>query len=160
MSLSNPQTIRDLFKKKLENLSIDEKTSKAIEQHINEFSIEYAITHDTPYLLTEIYNSKVSDILSYLEKKSSPLLLMIKNKTLDISKLSKMTPDELNPEQFAKIKTKKQKEKSQKAQGTTLYKCSKCKRSNSRLIEHQMRSGDEPPTIFVECLECGYKYRL
>ena len=34
--------------------------------------------------------------------------------------------------------------------------CSKCKKSRCQVAQKQTRSGDEPPTIFVTCLECGF----
>ena len=42
--------------------------------------------------------------------------------------------------------------------GSTAYTCSKCKKKNTLVTQKQTRAGDEPPTIFVECLECGNKW--
>jgi len=148
--------------KQLGVFNLDAKTVKLIEKSINDFSVDYAIVNDTPYLLLDIYTNKTSEIISLMKTKDSFLLDAIKNETINISMIAKMNPDELNPEQFQHIKKRKQTEENKRnsKEGSKAYKCSKCKNSNSRLIERQTRSGDEPPTIFVECLECGHKHKL
>ena len=50
--------------------------------------------------------------------------------------------------------------KSNSKKGTAAFPCPKCKKSNSKITERQMRSGDEPPTIFVTCLECNHTHKL
>jgi len=154
---------REFIKKLINNLGIDEKTAYNIESVINNFCHEYTKTNDTPaYLLLSIYNEKISQILSYLESKNSYLLDAIKNKKINIEDIPTLNADQLNPDQFADIKKKQQikEAKSNSKKGTDAFTCPKCKQKNSKITERQMRSGDEPPTIFVTCLECNYTYRL
>jgi len=148
--------------KLIDNLGIDRKTAYNIESVINIFCHEYTKTNDTPYLLQSIYDEKISEILSYLENKNSYLLDAIKNKKINIEDIPTLNPDQLNPDQFADIKKKQQikEAKSNSKKGTDAFTCPKCKQRNSKITERQMRSGDEPPTIFVTCLECNYTYRL
>lgn len=40
-----------------------------------------------------------------------------------------------------------------------VYTCRKCKSNNIDTYEVQMRSGDEPMTIFANCTECGFKWK-
>lgn len=150
------------FINSLIKLGIDKKTADNIEDVINNFCHEYTNTNDTPYLLQSIYESKISEILSYLQIKNSYLLNIIKNKKINIEEIPTLNPDQLNPEQFADIKKKQQikEAKSNSTKGSNAFTCPKCKQKNSKLTERQMRSGDEPPTIFVTCLECNYTYRL
>ena len=37
--------------------------------------------------------------------------------------------------------------------------CKKCKSKNTISSERQTRRADEPPTLFVKCLNCGYEWR-
>jgi len=41
----------------------------------------------------------------------------------------------------------------------TLYKCWKCKSNNCIFHEVQTRALDEPATLFVQCIECGNRWR-
>lgn len=42
---------------------------------------------------------------------------------------------------------------------TTLFKCSRCKQNKCTFREIQLRSADEPVTIFVNCLNCGHRWK-
>jgi len=154
--------IKNNFISKLIKLTIDKKTSESIEEAILKFCNEYTINNDTPYLLQSIYETKISEILACLEIKNSYLLNAIKKKEININEIPTLNPDQLNPEQFADIKKKQQikEAKSNSKKGTAAFPCPKCKKSNSKITERQMRSGDEPPTIFVTCLECNHTHRL
>ena len=150
---------KKLFINKLTELKINSKTINILDKSVYDYCVDYAIINETPFLFSDIYNNKTSELLSHLTLKNSYLLNALKNNNIKIELIPKMTPDELNPEQFSHIKNKKLVEENKKnyKEGSSTYVCPKCKHSNSRLIERQMRSGDEPPTIFVECLECGFK---
>jgi DNA-directed RNA polymerase subunit M/transcription elongation factor TFIIS len=37
--------------------------------------------------------------------------------------------------------------------------CKRCKSKNTISTERQTRRADEPPTLFVKCLNCGYEWR-
>lgn len=41
----------------------------------------------------------------------------------------------------------------------TVYKCKKCKASRTTIKFLQTRCGDEPISIFVTCVECGFEWR-
>jgi DNA-directed RNA polymerase subunit M/transcription elongation factor TFIIS len=150
------------FINKMIKLSIDKKTAESIESAINKFCYDYTKNNDTPYLLQSTYDTKITEVLSYLEIKNSYLLDAIKKKNIKPIDIPTLNPDQLNPEQFADIKKKQQikEAKSNSKKGTAAFPCPKCKKSNSKITERQMRSGDEPPTIFVTCLECKYTHKL
>lgn len=40
----------------------------------------------------------------------------------------------------------------------TLYTCGKCRKKQTRYVEKQTRSSDEPATQFIECI-CGHQWR-
>ena len=42
----------------------------------------------------------------------------------------------------------------------TIYKCRKCKASRTSVRYLQTRRADEPVSVFVTCVECGFEWRL
>ena len=40
------------------------------------------------------------------------------------------------------------------------FTCSKCKSNKTSHYEKQTRSSDEPMTVFVQCLNCGKRWRM
>ena len=146
---------------KLVKLKIDSKIATIIETSIYDFSFKYSNDNNTPFLIESIYDTKFTELLSYLTIPKSFLLNAIKKKEIDIKNIAYLTPDKLNPEQFAEIKKKKQIEEAKKNSkiGTNAFTCPKCNKKNSKITERQMRSGDEPPTIFITCLECDHTHK-
>ena len=73
-----------------------------------------------------------------------------------------MKPEELNPDKYENIIKKREMEeyKKKNTSGTSVFVCSKCKKSNCQVSQKQTRAGDEPPTTFVTCLECGYTFKF
>ena len=44
--------------------------------------------------------------------------------------------------------------------GSSAFTCTKCKKSKCSVSQKQTRAGDEPPTTFVSCLECGHTFKF
>ena len=65
------------------NFFLNEKNSKDIESSIFNFSQEFAEINDTPYLIQQIYDSKVDEIMCHLSIKQSFLVKAIKDKKID-----------------------------------------------------------------------------
>ena len=150
--------IRDNYRKKLEQLVKTTIASK-IENGIFKFTVEYATKEDTPYLCEEIYKTKVLEILDLL--KNNTLVKNIEEEKIDPSKIAYMKPETLDPEKFKALLDSREKEKKKnETVGTTVFKCSKCKKSRSKVSQKQTRAADEPPTTIIECLECGYTFRI
>jgi DNA-directed RNA polymerase subunit M/transcription elongation factor TFIIS len=157
----------------VKNLSkiLDKKIAEEIEQGIYEFSKEYAEINDTPFLIESIYESKSEEILCQLTNQESNYLLNLikENKLVDskggkikLSKLAYLKPEELNPEKYENIIKKREMEEYKKnnTAGSNAFTCSKCKKSRCKISQKQTRAGDEPPTVFVTCLECGYTFKF
>lgn len=76
-----------------------------------------------------------------------------------------MKPQNVYPERWAVILDAKMKrdmhvfEEKPKAM-TNEFKCRKCKSRNCIYQELQVRSADEPMTLFITCLNCGEKWRI
>lgn len=144
--------------KKFENeIAID------IEQSIYIFSQKYADDNGTPFLLENIYDSKSDEILSILNNKNLMFIIQaIKKGNINPKKIAFMKPAELNPNKFKDIIKKKEIEEMRlKDKGSTsTFECKKCKKSKTSVIEKQVRSGDEPATLFITCLECGHVFTM
>lgn len=153
--MENTDTLKLLLKK------FDKNISNKIESSISKYSKEYAELNNTPYLLEQIYETKSSEIIALISK-SDYLISAIKDSTIDPEKIAFMSPEELDPEKYESIIKKRQLKEYNctKSVGTDIFKCSKCGKSNSKIEQKQTRSADEPPTTFVNCLECGNKYKI
>ena len=133
---------------------------KKIENGIKQFTNEYTETNNVPYLFDSIYEDKLNELEKIIIN-SDYLINALKNKEIEPEKIAFMKSTELNPEQNEKYKKKKEyvDEKNNIA-GTDAFKCSKCKKSKCSVTQKQTRASDEPPTTFVECLECGHTFRF
>jgi DNA-directed RNA polymerase subunit M/transcription elongation factor TFIIS len=71
-------------------------------------------------------------------------------------------PEQLDPERYESIVKKREMEEYKKNNnsGTTAFTCSKCKKNRCQVSQKQTRAGDEPPTIFVTCLECNHAFKF
>jgi DNA-directed RNA polymerase subunit M/transcription elongation factor TFIIS len=136
---------------------------KDVEISIYNFSKEFAEVNDTPYLIQQIYNSKVDEIICQLSNNESNYLInALKNKKIDPLKVAFMKPEEINPEKYESILKKRELEeykKNNKA-GSSAFTCVKCSKSRCEVTQKQTRAGDEPPTTFVNCLECGHTFKF
>lgn len=139
---------------KLNNL-VKKEFIKDVEKSIKDFAEEYTTINEIPFLIDSIIETKLNEIIIALENKSS----LIKNKE-DALKIAFLRPDELNPDFYEKIIKKKEIEEYKKndIKSSSAFKCSKCKKNKCSVIQKQTRAGDEPPTTFVTCLECGHKF--
>lgn len=74
------------------------------------------------------------------------------------------SPAEKNPERWKKLQEMRNAEEqylyAKPQRGSTLYKCAKCKDRNTAVTQVQTRSADEPATIFIYCLSCGYQWKI
>ena len=75
-----------------------------------------------------------------------------------------MKSEELYPELWENIilnNVKKMKALTLEApkDGTSIFKCGKCKKNNCNYFQMQTRSADEPMTTFVTCLNCNNRWK-
>ena len=152
---------RDEVVKKLSKF-ISDKNAKSIEISIYTFCKEYVETNDTPYLFQSVYNDKSSEIICQVHDKKSGLVKLINEGKINVTKIAYLRPEELTPEKYENIIKKRELEEYKKhnVAGSNAFTCSKCKKANCKVTQKQMRSGDEPPTTFVECLECGNSFKF
>lgn len=142
---------------------VGDKIAKEIEGSIYNYSKEYAEIQDTPYLLQQIYDDKAQQILcQILNQESDYLTKALKAKKIVASKIAFMKPEELDPEKYESIIKKREMEEYKKnnTSGSSAFTCVKCKKARCQVTQKQTRAGDEPPTTFVTCLECGHTFKF
>jgi DNA-directed RNA polymerase subunit M/transcription elongation factor TFIIS len=134
---------------------ISNKYAILVEQSILKYSEEYAEINNTPELLQSIYDTKLFEIKTTLQK--NPNIIKTIQDATDIAFLS---PAQLNNDKYQDLLKKKEisEYKKNNIKTSDAFKCSKCKKSRCEVTQKQVRAGDEPPTTFVSCLECGYNF--
>lgn len=149
---------RDNIIKKIAKF-FSKKISKNIELSIYKFSSEYAIDNETPFLLEQIYNTKMEELINQF-KESKMLVKKINEGDFNAKDIAFLKVDQLHPEKYKKIIKKRDLEKQKKENKTTTsaFKCSKCGERKTTIEQKQTRSGDEPATIFITCTVCGNKW--
>ena len=75
-----------------------------------------------------------------------------------------MKPYELYPDMWEELLLKNNKKLSAlgrelNAQGTSIFRCGKCRKNNCTYFQMQTRSADEPMTTFVTCLNCDKRWK-
>lgn len=76
-----------------------------------------------------------------------------------------MRPEDKNPDQWKETIDNKMKKdervfEEKPAAMTTQFKCGKCKKRECIYQELQLRSADEPMTLFITCLNCGNRWKM
>jgi DNA-directed RNA polymerase subunit M/transcription elongation factor TFIIS len=150
-------------KNQIKDLSKVVKKSVAtkVEKSVHEFSKEYSIMNETPFLFENIYMTKMNELLEQL-KSSKLLVKKLENKEIKYERLPYLTVEELHPEKYDMILKKKEIEEFKKNNkpSTNAFKCPRCKKKKALVEEKQTRRADESSTLFLECLECGNKWRI
>jgi DNA-directed RNA polymerase subunit M/transcription elongation factor TFIIS len=75
-----------------------------------------------------------------------------------------MKPELLYPELWESVLLKNSKKlmaigREKNQQGTSMFKCGKCRMNNCTYFQMQTRSADEPMTTFVTCLNCDKRWK-
>ena len=166
--ITNPDVFRNNIIKKLVELIGNDKKGKNLEIGIYNYSLKEATSRkvvkkwDNPFF-TEIYINHLRSI--YINLSSNKLLLEnLKNGSLKCNTLAFMTHQEMKPEKWdemiqRKIIRDKNKFETTIEASTDTFKCRKCGSRKTTYYSQQIRSCDEPTTIFVQCIECGARWR-
>lgn len=153
---------RIINKNKYISLTNDENGTN-IELSIYNFTINYIEENEVMLShIQNIYDEKNNEIYNYLINDTSQFLInALKNNKINSLEIAFLSPDELNPQKYEKIITSKNnKIKIETEVGSTAFTCSKCKVAKCKVTQKQTRAGDEAPTTFVKCLECGHSFKF
>jgi transcription elongation factor S-II len=103
-------------------------------------------------LQTIYFNLTSSIIQQFLEGEQTPQSFVF------------LTHQEMRPELWKELLDKKQKRENSQTtvrhSTTDLFTCRKCSSKHCTYYELQIRSADEPATVFVSCLDCGKHWRM
>lgn len=115
-----------------------------------------------------LYKDKARSVLANIDKTSyinnARLMDRLKEHEFLPHEVAFMQPENVFPEKWKELLDEKLKrdvvfEEKPEAM-TTQFRCGKCKRNSCIYREKQVRSADEPMTLFITCLNCGNRWRM
>ena len=112
---------------------------------------------------SNIYFNKALDTYANLNR-NKQLCNKILNLEIKPYKLAFMKPYEVDPENWkdtldAYHKIEKNLYEKRKDNVVGIYKCGKCKKNECTFYQLQTRGADEATTTFIECVNCGNKWK-
>jgi len=140
---------------------LGEKNTTIMVDHIYLYCNDYAENNNCIFLLDDIIQTKIS-FLREIMIKNNYLKDSIKNKTIDPSKICYVNQENIEPDKYKQILEKRELEEYRRNNQATsnAFKCKKCGERRCQVTQKQTRSGDEPATTYVECMECGYTFKF
>lgn len=173
--MSNPrEKVLSILEQQLYTL-LDKNQIKDLEKGIYNWSIKYAdkneiIKNWNNDRFINLYNAKTISVLSNLNPKSyihnDKLITKIVNKNYCAHDIPFLKPEEMYPELWHEtINNKIQRDQrmiqnDKPAAKTNAFKCGKCKKNECTFEEKQIKSCDEPMTLFITCINCKNKWRI
>lgn len=163
-------TVVDIIKQKI---NVDDLVAKDLEIGI----YNWALTASDNYKLVKnwknqkfviLYKDKARSVVANLDPesyiKNTRLLDRMKEKEFLPHELPFMKPENVYPEQWKDILDEQLKHEhileAKPEAMTTQFRCGKCKKRECIYKEKQVRSADEPMTLFITCLNCGNRWRM
>lgn len=165
--VNNPKKFRENIKNHIFEKIQDDNKSINIEKSI----YNYSVLKSTKLKLIKKWNNHYF-VLIYINKfkiifhnlKNQEIIEKIKNGKINPKKMAFLTHAELLPEKWKnKLKEKNIRIENKyfpKIEASTdNFTCSKCKSKKCTYYQLQTRSADEPMTTFVNCLDCGNRWK-
>lgn len=169
IKILEPETFRFNIKNKLNDIIGNAKMATNMEKGIFNYSLKEANNKkvvkkwDNPCFV-QIYMDRTRSIIYNLNKNSG-LLEQLKNDTIKAQDIAFMTHYEMSPEKWKtmlQVKSEKDKGKFETniEASTDTFTCRKCKGNKTTYYQLQIRSADEPATTFINCIDCGNKWKI
>ena len=169
IKITDSGTFRFNMKMKLNNIINNDKLSSNMEKGIFNYSLKESNNKkvvkkwDNPYFV-QIYTDRMRSIIYNLTKHDI-LLEQLKNETIKPQDIAFMTHYEMCPEKWKKmlmVKSVKDKVKFETniEASTDTFTCRKCRGNKTTYYQLQIRSADEPATTFINCIDCGNKWKI
>lgn len=165
--IKNPEQFRANVCKKLDTYFNDTKHAINLEKGIHNWTINEATKKkvvkkwDNPFFV-QIYVDHLRSI--YFNLNNQTLIDKINNGDVKTQDVAFMTHQELRPDiwdDYIKAKSVRDMHKfSKKIEAMTdRFTCGKCHKKECSYYLQQLRSSDEPMTMFISCLACGNRWR-
>jgi transcription elongation factor S-II len=165
--IENPEKFRANIKDKINEILKNEKNSSNLEKGIFNYSLNEAKNKkvvkkwDNPHFV-QIYLDRLKSI--YINLNNHEIIEQINSGNIKAHTIAFMTHQELRPDKWkelieAKSKRDMHKFESNIEAATDTFTCRKCKSKKCTYYLQQIRSADEPMTVFVNCLECGQRWK-
>ena len=169
IKIADSETFRVNIKSKLNGIIGNEKMASNLEKGIFNYSLKESNNRkvvkkwNNPYFV-QIYMDRLRSIIYNLTKNEG-LLEQLKNDTIKAQDIAFMTHYEMSPEKWRTmliIKSEKDKGKFETniEASTDTFTCRKCKGNKTTYYQLQIRSADEPATTFINCIDCGNKWKI
>ena len=167
IKVDDPETFRSKIIENLNAIIKNEKISINVEKSVFNSSLDHAKTQkvikkwDNKYFV-DIYVLILKKVLINL--KNEDTLNRLRSKKIRSSDFGGMTHIEMCPEIWEDLIEKKKKRDENKFNGnitatTDNFTCYKCKSQKCSYYQLQTRSADEPMTTYVDCLNCGNRWK-
>lgn len=170
MIVSDPDILRARFSETFGQLLGKESRGRNAEKSIYNYAVRAADSqnivkrwNNEPFV--ELYVGRVRAIYSNL-RRDNFLKTEIDAKRIKASDLGSLSHPEMAPNKWKKVIEDKiardqlNQEVLVDATATDEYLCRRCNKRKCTFYELQTRSGDEPMTTFVHCLNCGNHWRF
>jgi transcription elongation factor S-II len=165
--ITNPESFRKNVVERIGEVLEDEKKSINLEKGVFNYAVKEANSRkiikkwENPFFV-QIYIDRLRSI--YTNLKNPELLGMVKGGEITSQSLAFMTHQEMDHEHWRSMIDRKIKRDASKfttnvQASTDMFTCRKCKSKRCSYYEMQIRSADEPATIFVTCLDCGKNFK-
>ena len=165
--IANPEQFRSNIRGKLNEIIENDKHSTNLEKGIFNYALKEASSRkvvkkwDNQYFV-QIYIDRLRSI--YLNLKNPEILDQIKSESIQAHTVAFMTHQEMRPDKWKELIEEKAKRDINKFEtnveaSTDTFTCRKCKQNKCTYYQMQTRSADEPSTTFVQCLNCGCRWK-
>jgi DNA-directed RNA polymerase subunit M/transcription elongation factor TFIIS len=168
-------TRRDFFiETSIEDCRLTKKEATDLEIGIYNWTLKTAENLDIPRnwknkQFCTLYTDKCVNIYSNINSEcyvnNKRLITRLKEKEFPPHRIAFMCAENVFPEVWEEIIDRRMKKdmhiyESKPQAMTNEFKCGKCKKNECVYQEMQIRSADEPMTIFITCLNCGNKWKI
>lgn len=157
-----------------DHIKLEEETSVEIERGIYNWALKYSdemkiIKNWQNKTFVNCYQNKVRSILTNLDGDSylnnDRLIKRLREKEFQPYELAFLRPETMFPEVWRdcidrKIKKEETVYEERPVAMTNQFLCSKCRKRECVFQEIQLRSCDEPMTLFITCINCGHRWKM
>jgi DNA-directed RNA polymerase subunit M/transcription elongation factor TFIIS len=173
-TIKNPEEFRESIRNKLKSILLKETTLRFTENcpinlekgvynyAIKEANIKKIVKSWQNVSFCQLYIDRLRTVYFNLKPE---MIALIANKEIKPQEVAFMTHQEFDATKWKDLIEKKIKRDDSKfnvkvESSTSLFTCKKCGSKKCTYYELQIRSADEPATVFITCLDCGKNWKI